>query len=303
MSDSEKFFQNLVENVHEGLYLLDPERRITYWNKGAERISGFTAGEIVGSCCADGYLMHIDERGVQLCKNECPVSMTLRDGQPREADVYLHHKDGHRVPVRVRVGPIFDSQGGIVGAVETFDDNSARLAATLRKEHLESASMLDPLTGLGNRRFIEMSLHARFAEKQRFDRNFGVLFIDVDHLSEANQRHGREIGDRLLKMVAATLSGVSRGYDVVGRWGGEEFVIVSVAGTEDLLHMIADRTRIFVKESSLLIGTQQIRLTVSIGVTPAQVEDTPETVIARAEALMKESKDAGRDRVTMDIIA
>jgi diguanylate cyclase (GGDEF)-like protein/PAS domain S-box-containing protein len=302
MADSEQFFRDLVENMYDGVYTLDPERRITYWSKGAERLSGYSAQEICGSCCADGYLMHMDSAGNVLCKGECPVSMTLKDGRPREADVFLHHKDGHRRPVHVRVGPIRDAQGKVVGAVEAFSDNSARLAAMYRVQQLESAMLLDPLTELGNRSYIEMCLQGRFAEKQRFDRDFGVLFIDVDHFSAVNERYGREVGDRLLHMVARTLTAVSRGYDVVGRWGGDQFVVITLAGTEDLLHMIADRARIFVKESSLQVRADRVRLTVSVGATPAVVEDTIDTVVARAEGLMKQSKIAGRDRVTMDIM-
>jgi diguanylate cyclase (GGDEF)-like protein/PAS domain S-box-containing protein len=302
MSDSEQFYRDLVESMYDGVYMLDRGRRITYWNKGAERLSGYSAQEICGSCCADGYLMHVDAAGNVLCKGECPASMTLKDGLLREGDVFLHHKDGYRRPVHVRVGPIRDAQGEIIGVVETFSDNSARLATTYRLLQLESAMLLDPLTELGNRGYVETCLHGRFAEKQRFDRDFGILFIDIDHFSEVNKQYGREVGDRLLHMVARTLAAVCRGYDIVGRWGGDQFVVITLAGTEDLLHMIADRTRIFVKESSLQVGGERVRLTVSVGATPAVVEDTAETVVGRAEGLMKQSKSAGRDRVTMDIM-
>ena len=92
----------LLDSLFDGVYFVDLDRRITYWNAGAERISGYLRSEVVGSCCADNLLRHIDTEGHKLCQDGCPLAATMRDGKTRESSVYLHHKFGHRVPVLVR---------------------------------------------------------------------------------------------------------------------------------------------------------------------------------------------------------
>ena len=106
----EGFFRELIDNSTEGIYFLDRARRITYWNRGAERLTGYPADEVVGRCCADGLLQHMDPNGRLLCNDGCPMEATMRDGRERAAEIFLHHKQGHRVPITVRAFPIRESR-------------------------------------------------------------------------------------------------------------------------------------------------------------------------------------------------
>ena len=115
--------RRILDEIQDGVYFLDTDRRITYWNRGAERITGFKSDEVLGRCCSDNILMHVDHAGLQLCKGHCPAARTIADGSFQEDEVFLHHKQGHRVPVRVRTSPVRDEAGGIIGAVEIFNDN------------------------------------------------------------------------------------------------------------------------------------------------------------------------------------
>ena len=115
----------VVDNLSDGIYFVDRRRRILYWNKGAELVSGFSAEEVVGRRCGQTLLNHCDEEGVDVCGKRCPLMATMRDGERREAHVFLRHKDGHRRPVCVRAAALRDDAGKIVGAVETFHDDSA----------------------------------------------------------------------------------------------------------------------------------------------------------------------------------
>ncbi len=115
------FYKSVLDNLFDGVYFVDSERKITYWNKAAERITGFFEAEVVNLSCYDKILNHVDETGKQLCLNGCPLAEVLKDGNLREADVFLRHKAGHRVPVSIRITPIYDGDR-IVGAVEIFSD-------------------------------------------------------------------------------------------------------------------------------------------------------------------------------------
>jgi diguanylate cyclase (GGDEF)-like protein/PAS domain S-box-containing protein len=295
-----KMFQQVLEKLDEGVYVCDDERRILFWNKGAEQLTGYSAEEVIGSHCFDELLLHVDEEGTNLCRDGCPLSETMRSGQDQQRLVYLHHKQGHRVPVRVRTTPLRDADGAISGAVEIFSSRSYQKDMLERISRLEREALVDPLTHLVNRRHLEASLDTRLAEQQRYGWRFGVLFIDIDHFKQVNDRHGHEVGDLLLRLVALTLSNSIRPFDLVGRWGGEEFVAIVTNVTPQQLEHIAERARILVAESDILQDGQRLSVTISTGATMARSDDTVDTLIRRADRLMYASKTAGRNRTTTD---
>ncbi len=293
-------YREILENLHDGLYFVDTRRRITFWNKGAERITGYSAAEVVGSSCADGILNHVDAQGVELCGGPCPLRATIADGGAREAEVYLHHKQGHRLPVWVRAAPLRDDAGRITGGIEVFTDLSPRLALQAQVEELKKLALVDPLTGLPNRRHLEACVHARLAELRRSGVGFGLLFIDIDHFKSFNDDHGHDVGDRVLKIVADTLSLSVRPFDTVCRWGGEEFAGVFPHADAPMLHGIAERLRELVAQSRVEAGSGGLSVTVSMGGTLGLPADTIATLVKRADELMYASKNTGRNRVTVE---
>jgi diguanylate cyclase (GGDEF)-like protein/PAS domain S-box-containing protein len=299
VSYESEFFRSLIDNFHDGVYFVDRDRLITYWNTGAERITGYTVEDTVGTHCFDELLRHVDDKGERLCFGRCPVAATIADGAVREADVYLHHKQGHRLPVSVRVAPIVDPDGCVVGAVEVFSDNSSKMSALQRVQELERTAYVDPLTGLATRLLTEITLRSRLEELSRYGWPFGVLFIDLDQFKAVNDNLGHAVGDMFLRAVANTLRGAARAFDLVGRWGGEEFVVILANTDAARLAGVAERFRVLVQESVVTAGGAEHVATVSIGGTQAQPGDTVETVVARADALMYRSKQTGRNRVTI----
>jgi diguanylate cyclase (GGDEF)-like protein/PAS domain S-box-containing protein len=293
-------YKRLLDNLFDGVYATDRNRVITYWNQGAERIAGYGAKEVVGSSCRDGILVHIDEAGTNLCRERCPLAMTIDDGQPREADVFLHHQDGHRLPVRIRISPLRDAEGNITGAVEAFSDNTRNVSALQKIEELERMAYLDPLTHLPNRRYVETHLQARLDECRRYGWPFGILYIDIDNFKTVNDAHGHDAGDEVLKTVAKTLHHATRSFDVVGRWGGEEFLAVLVAVDAGKLRIIGERFRALVENSECRYGGVAIRVTISLGGVLFSPGDTLDSIVRRADELLYRSKEIGRNRLTMD---
>ena len=300
MSKKEGFFRGVLDSLQDGVYFVDMNRRITYWNKGAERITGYESSEAVGISCSDNLLVHIDDKGVNLCEAGCPLAQTLMDGLERETEAYLQHKDGHRLPVIIRVSPLRDSSGRIVGAVESFSDNSSKAALLQRIDQLQKESLVDPLTGLANRSCIDMTLHSRINEMQRYGWPCGVLFLDIDNFKIVNDTYGHNIGDGVLMMVARTLSSNLRAHDLLGRYGGEEFVAIITHVDMAQLHTFADRLRLLVEKFRHDTEYSTIRVTVSIGATVVRPEDTVETAITRADLFMYNSKISGRNRVSLE---
>jgi diguanylate cyclase (GGDEF)-like protein/PAS domain S-box-containing protein len=295
-----EFHKAIVDNLHDGVYYVDRQRRITYWNHGAERISGYQAAEVVGRGCRDQILNHTDDAGRVLCKAGCPVAKTLADGRRREAHVFLHHRDGARIPVAVRVAPIRDGSGAIIGAVEIFGDDRERQATQERIDDLRRVAVLDPVTEVGNRRWVEMTVRARLDDLERYGHPFGLLFVDVDRFKDVNDRHGHETGDAILRAVATTMGSAVRGTDSIGRWGGDEFVAICPAADADGLRRAGERVRSLVAAAGVPGDGATIVPTVSVGGAVALRGDDVGTLLARADDAMYRSKQDGRDRVTID---
>ena len=300
MFDETDFYKDIIDNLYDGVYFVDRERVIIYWNKGAERITGYPASLTIGRACRDKLLNHITDTGRELCAHGCPLSATIRDGHPREAEVFLHHADGHRLPVIVRASALRDSRGEIIGAVESFSNNSNCIDARRRLGEMSKIALTDSLTKVGNRKHMEGRLHAAIAEFEMTNNPVGLLFMDIDHFKDVNDIYGHAVGDLALCMVSNTLRHILRSTDQVGRWGGEEFVAILYGmGNQDTLFKTAEKVCKMVEASRLDIDDQSLAVTISIGATCMQKNDTPESIIRRADELMYQSKHTGRNRVTV----
>jgi diguanylate cyclase (GGDEF)-like protein/PAS domain S-box-containing protein len=292
-------FARIIDNLHDGLYFVDPNRVITYWNKAAERISGYSSAEVVGKSCADNILTHVDCDGNNLCVGGCPLAATIADGEDREAEVYLHHKDGHRLPVLVRVSTLRDPAGNVLGGIELFTDISNLQANTLRVAELEKLALLDNLTQLANRHYLKREIQARFEEYKRHSVPFGLLFIDIDHFKRVNDTYGHDVGDEVLCFVAHTFTANSRPFDLYGRWGGEEFLgIIRNISAADLAYL-GNRLRILIENSYIIHDDKKLHVTVSLGATQVYEHDTIDILVKRADDLLYQSKQTGRNRLTM----
>lgn len=298
---TEEFYRTLLDNLYDGVYYVDLDQRITFWNAAAERITGFSSSDVMGRKCSANILRHVDDLGTELCINGCPLHATLKDGQSREIEAYLHHKQGFRVPVSVRITLIRDESGNITGAVEVFTDESRRSEIIRELETLKQEVYQDGLTCIGNRKFATMNLQTRKFEQDKLNIPFGVLFFDIDRFKTVNDTYGHAVGDEILKMVAKSAANGLRKLDALCRWGGEEFlaIIPNVSGSK--LRKIAERVRVLVEQSWIAVPENpELGVTISIGATMARPDDSVDSLVKRADQLMYASKQSGRNRVTAD---
>ncbi len=288
-------YKKIIENLHDGLYFVDKNKIITFWNKSAEKISGFTAKDVIGKSCQENILTHITSEGKGICNNCCPLAETISDGEPRGSNVFIHHKDGHRIPVSVRVSTLTDEKGNIIGGVEIFTDISNQTANELRVKELEKLAVLDNLTRLANKNYIEKEIENRFHEKKRLNVSFGILFIDIDHFKFFNDTYGHHVGDKVLKIIANTVTANSRPFDLYGRWDGQEFIGIIRNVQLKELKVIGNRVRSLIEHSYILHDDKKLSVTISVGATIVNEEDTIKTLIKRADTLLYQSKNSGRN--------
>ena len=293
----EQLYLSIINNMHDGAYFVDAERTIQFWNKAAEEITGYSAEQIVGKKCQNSMLNHIDGEGRPLCIVGCPLFATIIDGEQRRANVYVRHKDGYRVPIMVNIFPIHDG-AEIIGAVEVFTRNSPKVYEDNLIENLSGIAMHDALTNLPNRRYLESFLHFKLDEYVRFGRSFALLFADIDNFSHFNNTYGHDVGDAVLCNISTSLKNTMRNTDLVGRWGGEEFLGIYTISKDSEAVIVAEKFRQLVNNSDIVHMAERLCVTVSVGVTIVRNGDDMQSIIERADHLMYESKQNGKDRVT-----
>ncbi len=295
-----KDFHEVLSYMYEGVYVVDTHRKILFWNSGSEQITGYKSSEVINKFCHDNILKHVTEDGTQLCFGGCPLHHTLKTGEVMEADVFLHHKEGHRVPVTVKSIPVYDDEQNIVAAIEVFTDSRYKKETFDENRRLKELLTIDELTGMSNRRYIDFHLNNIKRESEEFDLEFGILFIDIDHFKEVNDTYGHIVGDEILKLVSQTLISNIREGDKVGRWGGEEFIAVLRVPSDLELKRIAKKLRLLVSESFYRLEDKKpLSVTISIGGTMFIPGDDVNSIVSRADVNMYTSKDAGRNKVTI----
>ena len=223
----------ILDSLNDGVYVCDRDRRIVFWSKAAERITGWQSGDVVGRRCLDGVLCHIDKDGHQLCGEEfCPLHRSMVTGSQSTVGliVYAQSKSGGRIPMEVTVSPIRDAAGEIIGGVETFRDVSQTLADLNRAKRIQALSLE---TNLPKDLRVSFSTHYVphdivggdfYALRQLDADHYGFLLADVMghgvaaalhtmHLSSVWERHGHLLADpvKFAQTVNAELARVVKG--------------------------------------------------------------------------------------------
>lgn len=199
---------------------------------------------------------------------------------------------------RVRSGErLIRYQKTITRDKELIQRYATSLAAANSK--LLTMAMTDALTGLPNRRSMMTRLSEAVAEARRFDAQLSCIMIDVDHFKEVNDRHGHDSGDQVLKQIAEIFVARTRGYDMVSRTGGEEFLVISSRTDQESARRLAENLRAAVREHHFTIpGGGGIRLTISLGVAVWQPDMTDGGMLIKAaDKALYTAKINGRDRV------
>jgi diguanylate cyclase (GGDEF)-like protein len=169
-------------------------------------------------------------------------------------------------------------------------------------EEVQSLALTDPLTGLQNRRSVFELGRIEFSRTRRMQRSFSCMMLDIDHFKKVNDTYGHQAGDQILQGFAGRCLKAVREGDMVGRYGGEEIVILLPETDRDLAVRVAERLGASVAEKPVQTTQGEITVTVSIGVA-AQDENTPhfEALIARADQALYIAKHKGRNRVAVSV--
>lgn len=138
LQNPESVTVKMLDSLYDGIYIVDTQRRILFWNKAAEIMTGYSAAEVLGKSCKDDILNHIDENGVLLCRGACPILKVLHSGINNSSKVYPKTKSGKRFPVETHISPVRNEKGEIVGSIEVFRDISHQEEFRIMQEKFNS---------------------------------------------------------------------------------------------------------------------------------------------------------------------
>ncbi len=293
LAASEESFRVTQHNVPIGLALVSLDGRFLQVNPALCELVGRAEDDLLTRTFQD--LSHPDD----LTASVRLIDIVLRDEHHRhQMEKRYLRPDGHVVWVLLSVALVRVS-GEPHHFVSTMLDITDR---KLDDAELETAASTDTLTGAFNRRHLDAELDALCAAAQRHDDPIAVLMIDIDHFKNVNDRHGHPTGDRVLTLVTQRLQRELRAEDILGRWGGEEFLVV-LPRTDRLGALaIAERLRAAVADEAVpLADAGAVPVTISVGVAAGRGLD-PDGLIARADRALYDAKTAGRNRVAVDSV-
>ena len=199
----------LLDSVFDGVYIADRRRRILFWNKGAEAITGFSSAEVKGGWCGNNVLNHLDENGNLLCKRACPLVKAMATGQPCEMKVYPCHKSGHRFPTMTHVSPIRDETGKVIAAIEVFRDISKEEDLRILQEKF--SALIAQYVSKATLDTVRNRLVHVDAERGIL-RDLTILYLDVAGFTRYSEHHSPRDVVGMLNEVFGTCQSIAAGH-------------------------------------------------------------------------------------------
>lgn len=298
LSDPE-IYQTVLDTLQTGVYIVDRNRRIRFWNQGAEQITGYLRQDVVGHFLRD-HLLTIGNNIKDFDSDpDDPINRVFRDGKSSLMDVSILHKDGYRVPVVLRTNPIRNSHGLVIGAAESFERNRSASDWTRRQAALADLSCLDALTGIAAQSAIETQLREHLASHAEKHVPFGILLIQVDRMDQFRATRGPGVVPSILRVVAQSVENCVRPTDEVGLWGENQFLVILLECRESDVALVGERVRKTIGRSEIEWWGDKFSVTSPLGGAGCRAGDDVESLVARAEGSLRESIEKGGNCVTV----
>jgi diguanylate cyclase (GGDEF)-like protein/PAS domain S-box-containing protein len=291
LRQSEERYRLLAENAWDVVWTASVDGRVTYVNAAVERLRGVSVGEAMQHSLADIYPPQSAASIRKYIRALLAATSTGTEPPTFRQEHEYYGPDGSTRIAEMQVIPHLDQDGRIAEILGVSRDVSERkkLEAELRR-----LAVTDPVTGVWNRRHGEELLNADLSQAHDQGRSLSLLMLDVDRFKAINDTLGHQAGDGVLVEIARRLVKISRGTDMVARWGGEEFLILLRDCELRDGVSIAEKIRTEIADASF---TDVCTVSVSIGVAQLNREDDLTSWLARADEALYEAKRSGRNAV------
>lgn len=286
MADRTELLESALDSLVEGVALADHEGRVALWNCAAESITGYASGEMLGQSVRE-LLDALVVGGAQHW-----IQRTDEKGSSRRGSLlHVRHKVGHEIAIMARILVLRDALGARIGSGVMFHSSEAN-AALPHGEIDEGSTVGDSQTELEDR------LAAMHEDFLRSDIPLGVLWVTVDQARGLRRSHGTRAVEAMLEKMERTLTGGLKPAEEIGRWGDDEFLVLS---HERNLAMLAAHGQVLAgmaRTTDFRWWGDRISLTVSVGAAQAQQDEALADLLERAQAAMRASVRAGGNHIT-----
>ena len=296
LRERERQLQILMDNLPGMAYrcLYDPDWTMKFVSQGCTKLTGYEPDELVNNRVTSYAALVSDASNQQLFEQ---VRVALEKEESFSLEYEVTRKDGSRIWVWERGRGVQEDDGSLHLEGIILDISDRKVLET----ELEQMATRDPLTGLLNRREMSRVLDEELQRARRYQRPMAVLWVDFDHFKDVNDTYGHAAGHSVLRAISRLLLGSVRSVDSIGRFGGEEFVIVLPEMDLEEAQETAERLRRKVAEEPQPLGNgEAVPLTISVGVAVYPDHgQTASTLCAAADKAMYLAKDRGRNCVAM----
>jgi diguanylate cyclase (GGDEF)-like protein/PAS domain S-box-containing protein len=286
-------YRTVLQTLHMGVYFVDQNRRIRFWNRGAERITGYLSQDVVGHFLRDHLLARSGEASQEDANSDDPIGLVFRDGKPSITEISILHKKGHRVPIVLRTIAIRDNDGSIFGAAESFFRNQAASNWTRRQAGLAEFRCLDEMIGIPRRSFMETQLRQNLTTFEEHHVPFGILVIQVDQMDQLRSKRGAAVVPAILRAVAETVENCLRPPDLLGCWSEHQVLAVLAECKESNVMRVGEMVRKMVAQSEMEWWGEAFSVTCAFGGAGCRTGDTWNSLVERADKSLHESTAKG----------
>lgn len=290
----ENFFIKVAELAADSIIIVDEERKIIFFNRQAEQTFGYCANEIVGqplNILIPTQYHDQHDRDFRQFTNSSDTARLMNERENME--VQGLRCNGNLFPAEASILKVPFQEGEVFIAI--LRDITQRKDLERKLKYFAER---DSLTGLWNRRIIEELSKREMERASRYHRNLSLLLIDIDNFKGINDRYGHDIGDQALKHFSSVSLKNLRHSDLMGRWGGEEFMVLLPEIDAKGVSVVAEKLRAAVEQQPLLCGKQQkASFTISLGGAEYNLSITSwEHFIKQADQALYQAKSQGKNR-------
>ncbi len=294
-------FSQILDIINIGLVIMYKDLKVVKWNRWMEGNSGISAEDITGKSIFDFFPDLMSEKFTRSCKAGFAFGNFSFFSQKLHGNLFPFKLSGYfdskfeYMQQTCTMGPLRDENNEIKYLFIYVQDVTE--VATYEQKLLEM-NMMDSLTGIFNRRYLETKLNEEFKRHKRYARPLSMIMFDIDYFKRINDEYGHQCGDYVIKSVSSRVSSLSRNLDCLFRYGGEEFCCLLPETSLDSAINVADRFRLAVEELESDFDGHIIKVKISLGVAELMKDiESPEMLLKKADDALYQAKKEGRNRV------
>lgn len=290
-----RFLNNIYDSIIDPFVILDRNFKIIKVNNAYASLKNKSAEELINRTC------YRELEGRDTVCDGCVIEKTFKTGDPSVKEKKIILSDGKEIWLELYTYPLYDENNQITHVIEyTRDITDKKRVEEQRKrmiEELERISRTDSLTGLFNRRALLELLEYNLKRSHRYKTPLSVVLSDIDKFKSINDRFGHPVGDEIIKKVGRLIKDTLRASDLMGRYGGDEFLLILSDTSLEGAMELSERIRRIIEKSEIRINeTLNIRVTLSLGVFECTNMRDVEEIIRLVDQALYASKKAGRNR-------